>query len=99
RVNEMLLSRPVDQCVEKQSSGREIDNRCAGDTDRINITAGKTLSNSRSDVCTLPDYCPGSRVQRINIIRFSHGNNHWAVWAVFDVKRLGITVAGNRAIK
>ena len=47
----------------------------------------------------LPNHRAGNGVERINIIRFGDGNDHRAVWAALDVKRLRVNVAEDRAVK
>ena len=38
-------------------------------------------------------------IERINIVRFRHRNDHRPIRAALDVKRLGVNVAGDRAVK
>src|SRR5258707_13938980 len=95
----MLLNHPIDQCIEEKRSRRQVDNWCADSADRTNISTRKTGCDSRPDIGALPDHGAGTGVKRINIIRCSNSNDHWAVRAALDVKRLRMNVADDRAIK
>ena len=48
---------------------------------------------------SLPDYRAGGGVERINIIRFGYGNDHRPIRSAFDVKGLGVNIAGDRAVE
>ena len=96
----MLYDSAVDQqCVEEKSSGGEIDDRGPGDTYGIDVTARKAGQRHRLAKIALPNHRAGRSIQRINIIRFGHGNDHRTIGTALDVKRLGVHVAGNRAVK
>src|SRR5213075_1254491 len=70
----------------------------ASDTSRIK-TSARGGWDRRTNIGARPDREAGRGVKRINIVRFGYGNHHRAVGAAFDVKGLGVDVAGDRAIK
>src|SRR5882724_7500080 len=94
----MLLRCAIDQGVDEEGSGSEIDHRRASDPNRIDVTARKTGSNGRAYVA-LPNHCSGRGVERINVIRFGDGNNHRPTETALDVQRLPVNVPGNRAVE
>src|SRR5262245_6602569 len=94
----MLFGRAVDYCVEEKCPRREIDHGRTGDTNRIDVSTWKTGSNSGPDIA-LPCHSTGSGIERIDIVGFGDRNDHRPVWASFDVKRLRINIAGDRAVE
>ena len=65
---------------------------------RARFPAGRRGRDGRADV-PLPDYVASNSVERVNIVRLSHGNDHWAGGTVLNVKWLGVNIACNRAVK
>src|SRR6266513_4232991 len=53
----------------------------------------------RSTYISLPDNAAVHSVECIHIIRFGDRNDHGAAWTAFDVKRLRVNVAYDRAVK
>lgn len=94
----MFCGGAVDQCVEKKPTRGEIDNRSAGDTSGIKTSAWRAW-NGRTNIGTRPDREACCGIKSINGIRFGHGNNHRAVRAAIDVKRLRVDIAGDRAVE
>ena len=47
----------------------------------------------------LPDHSACDRIERINVIRFGNRNDHRPIRAAFDVKWLGVNIAGDRPVK
>ena len=65
----MLGRAAVDQCVEEESSGGEIDNRRASDTSGIK-TSARGGWDGRTNIGARPDREAGRGVKRINVVRF-----------------------------
>ena len=68
------------------------------------VPTGLILPHGRPDVTevrvgALPNHCARGGVERINVIRCGNSNDHRAVRPAFDVKRLCMNVAHDRAIK
>lgn len=59
---------------------------------------GNPGRNRRAEVA-LPNDTAVVSVQRIRIIGFCHGNDHWPVWTALNVKRLRIHISGDRPVK
>jgi hypothetical protein len=85
--------------VQKQSARCKIDRGRAGNPHGIYVTALEIGSWYWRAKVALPNHRAGSGTQRINIIRFGHRNDHRPIWPTFDIERLGVNVAGNRAIE
>src|SRR5881296_1171885 len=95
----MLLGCAIDQGIQEKRSGSEVDHRRAGDPNRIDVATEKLANRYGRAEIDLPDHRAGIGAQRVNIVRFGHGNNHWPVRSALDVKRLGVNVAYNCAVK
>src|SRR4030095_11855213 len=95
----MLLRWAIDQRVEKKSPGSQVDDRRSSDTSGINISARKTRSHRRTDVCSLPNHWSRRGVKRIDVVRFRHGDDHRPAWPAFDIKRLGVNVPGDDVVE
>ncbi len=95
----MLLGDSIDQCIEKEGTRRKIDNRCADGAYRTDVPAWKTGRDRGPDVGALPNNRAGGGIERINIIRSGHDDDHRSVRAALDVERLSVNVPHDRAIK
>src|SRR5947207_5081910 len=95
----MLYGWAIDQGVQEKRSGSEIDHRRAGDPNRIDVATEKLANRYGGPEIALPNHRASGGVERINVVRFGHGNDHWTVRSALDVKRLGLNVAYNCAIK
>ena len=97
-----LVVPPSGVIIASKKSAREakIDNRRANDAHRIKFGHAEIAADTGRPNIAFPDNAAIKGVERVHIIRFGHGNNHCpAAWAAFDVKRLRINVARNRAVK
>ena len=93
-----FVGEPLINASKKSRSGSEIDNRRASDTSWIK-TSARGGWDRRTNIGARPDREARRGVERINIVRFGHRNNHRPIRAALDVKRLGVNVAGDRAIE
>src|SRR6266487_362951 len=87
----MPFSGAIDHRIEEECTGGKIDHRCPDNAERTDVPARKARRHRRSDI-PLPENAPVGGVQRINIVRRSHGNDHRAVWTALDIKRLGVNM-------
>ena len=100
----MLLSHAsvgCGHCIKKKRARGEVDNRRAGDADSTNESgAWEVTCHQRRAKIALPNDAAIDRVKCVHIIRFGHRNDRRsATRAVIDVKRLGINVSDNCAVK
>src|SRR5437588_8596787 len=95
----MLYGWAIDQGVQEKRSGSEVDHRRAGDPNRIYVATEKLANRYGGTEIALPNHRASGGVERINVVRFGHGNDHWPVRSALDVKRLGINVAYDCAVK
>ena len=95
----MLIGLPLINASKKSRSGSEIDNGRASDAGGIKYLRKGMIVTGGTNIGARPDHGAGRGVERINIVRFRDGNDHWPVRAALDVKRLGVNVAGDRAIE
>ena len=95
----MLYGWAIDQGVQEKRSGSEIDHRRAGDPNRIDVATEKLTNRYGGPEIALPNHRASGGVERIDVVRFGHGNDHWTVRSALDVKRLGVNVAYNCAVK
>jgi hypothetical protein len=95
----MFLGRAVDHRIEEESSGGEINNGSACDAEWVDVSARQTRGDWRAKI-PLPNHSATKGVERINIIRLGHYNDHSpAIGAALDVQRLCVNIARNRAIE
>src|ERR1700756_2447837 len=95
----MLYGWPIDQGVHEKRSGNEIDHGRASDPNRIDVATEKLTNRYGRTEIALPNHGTSRGVERVNIVGFGDGNDHGAVETALDVKRLGVNVAGNRAVE
>src|SRR5438067_12548004 len=95
----MLYGWAIDQGVQEKRSGSEVDHGRAGDPNRIDVATEKLTNRYGRAEVDLPDHRAGIGAQRINVVRFCYGNDHWTVRSALNVKRLGVNVAHNCAVK
>src|SRR5438046_7293196 len=95
----MFYGWAIDQGVQEKRSGSEVDHRRAGDPNRIDVAAEKLANRYGGAEIALPNHRASGGVERINVVRFCHDNDHWPVRSALNVKRLGVNVAYNCAVK
>src|SRR4029077_18149612 len=95
----MLYGRAIDQGVQEKRSGSEVDHRRAGDPNRIDVATEKLANRYGVAEIALPNHRASGGVERVNVVRFCYGNDHWTVRSALNVKRLGVNVAYNCAVK
>src|SRR6266705_4542767 len=95
----MLYGWAIDQGIQEKRSGREVDHRRAGDPNRIDVATEKLAKRYGGAEIALPNHRASGGVERINVVRFGHGNDHWPVRSALNIKRLGVNVAYNCAVK
>jgi len=94
-----LVSRAIYLRVKEKRARGQVYDRCAGNADRSDISARKARRNGRANV-PLPYDGASGRIERINVVGLGYRNDHRrAAGTVFNVKRLGVNVARNRAAK
>ena len=96
--DEMLLRRAIDHCIEEERSRGKIDNGRSDNAKWVNRSPAQTGRDRRANI-RLPDNAAIRSVERINIIRCGHGNDHWAPRTALDIKRLGVNIAHDCAVK
>jgi hypothetical protein len=85
--------------IEEKRAGSEVHDRRSSNAQRIDVSTRETGRYRRADV-PLPNDASSGTIERINIVRFGHHNNHRpAAGGVLDVKGLGVNVTRNRPIK
>src|SRR5438128_9343025 len=95
----MLLGCALDQRVQEKVSRSKIDHWRASDAYWINVSAKQLGQWHRRAEVALPHHRARGGVERINIVRFGHSNDHCPVRAAFDVQWLSINVAYDRAVE
>src|SRR5437588_2826071 len=95
----MFYGWAIDQGVQEKRSGSEVDHRRAGDPNRIDVATEKLANRYGGTEIALPNHRASGGVERINVVRFCYGNHHWPIRSALDVKRLGINVAYDCAVK
>src|SRR6266540_1921604 len=88
----MLLGIAVDHRIEEQRPGSKIDNRRASDAERVDVAARQPGCDRRTEVA-LPNDVAVVSVERIDIVRFRHRNDHGPVGTTLDIKWLSVNVA------
>ncbi len=90
------IVRTADHGDQKERTRGQIDYRCASNAD----WRDKSHARRRRAHVTLPDNRSRDRIERVDIIGFRYRDDFGtAVRPAFDVERLGIDVAHNRAVK
>lgn len=86
--------------VQEHRARSEVHDGGAGDAERVDVAAKQVGRRYRYAHVILPDDLAAGGVERINIVRFGHSDDHGAsARPTLNVERLGIDVAADRALE